>query len=163
MPGGSARTASRPAEARRSPAALEMDNEIHRLQFLEKRLTKGIRLGPDDIRRLSRLASWRELRTNFDDLFARNCDLENQALLGLLGHETLDGQALQRGLQSVRVAWDQNLLKLYLQRFDKPDDVIVTIFSEYPTFLLMLAEAYCRIVLATHSKAEVWQFLPGSA
>ena len=63
-------------------------------------------------------------------------------------------RALQRGLQSVRVAWDQNLLKLYLQRFDKPDDVIVTIFSEYPTFLLMLAEAYCRIVSATHRQGR---------
>ena len=146
----------------RCPAALEMDNEIHRLQFLEKRSAKGGRLRPDDIRRLGRLASWREIRASFNDLFAQTCNLENQALLGLLGPEPLDGATLQRSLKSARAAWDQNLLKLYLQRFDRPDDVIVAIFSEHPAFLLMLAEAYFRVALAIHGRAEVWQFRPGA-
>ncbi|HYV38496.1 MAG TPA: AAA family ATPase [Gemmataceae bacterium] len=146
----------------RSPAALEMDNEIHRLQLLEKRAARGKRLRPDDIRRLSRLAAWRAIRADLHELFARVCSHEDEALLGLLGNGPIDAEEISRRLKSARAAWEQNLLKLYLQRFEKPDDVVVAIFSEQPAFLMMLGEAYFRMVLARHDgQAEVWQFRPG--
>jgi len=138
-----------------------MDNEIHRLQFLELRASKGIRLKPDEIQRISRLASWREIRADLDQLFVQTCDLEDHALLGLLGHEPFDSEAIKHGLNSARAAWEKNLLKLYLRRFDKPDNVIVAIFSEQHAFLLTLGEAYFRIVEALGGQSELWQFRPG--
>jgi hypothetical protein len=147
----------------RCPAALEMDNEIHRLQLLEKRLLRSKRIGPDDARRLSRLASWRELRISFDTLFTDTCALENQALLGLLGQEELDRGALADGLRAARARWEETLLKLYLQRFEKPDDVVIAIFSEQRALLLTLTQAYYRAALTAQGKAELWQFLPAPA
>jgi ATP-dependent Clp protease ATP-binding subunit ClpC len=145
----------------RCPAALEMDNEIHRLQLLEQRVARGHRLSPDNIRRLARLASWQEIRTGLDELFGRICSLEDDALLGLLGREPLDRDTMGRDLEAARAAWDENVLKLYLQRFDKPDHVIVAIFSEHAAFLMMLGQAYFRIVEATRGQTELWQFRPG--
>jgi ATP-dependent Clp protease ATP-binding subunit ClpC len=145
----------------RSSAALEMDNEIHRLQFIEKRLTKGVHLGPEDTRRLSRLAAWRRLRCNFDELFATTCLLEDEALLSLMTEPPLVADSIDSRIQAAQAAWKQNLLALYLQRFENPDDVILVLFSEHPEVLVSLAETYFRIVNATKGKAEVWQFLPG--
>jgi ATP-dependent Clp protease ATP-binding subunit ClpA len=147
----------------RCSAALEMDNEIHRLQLLEKRLFKRGRFGPEDVRRMSQLASWRELRTNFDALFTNTCALEDQTLLGLLRQEGFNRGAVNEGLKSAHLRWEANLLKLYLQRFEKPDDAIVAVFGEQRRFLQSLAEAYYRVVLTTQGKADLWQFLPGPA
>lgn len=144
----------------RGSAALEMDNEIHRLQLLEERARKGKHLSPDDARRLARLATWRQIRTGLDELFAQACTLEDKALLALLGEAPTVHADLQKTWQAGREQWDRWLLALYLQRFDKPDDVIVAIFSEHPALLLTLGEAYHCIVLGSAGRAEVWQYLP---
>lgn len=149
----------------RGPAALEMDNEIHRLQLIEQRLHKGKAVAPDDARRLSRLASWREIRRGFDELLAAACVLEEDGVLGLISSSVAAGNAeamasLPGRLETARVDWNKLLLALYLQRFEKPDDVIVVVFSEEASLLMVLADAYARVAEQTGGRAEVWQFLP---
>ncbi len=79
-----------------------------------------------------------------------------------MGRQPVDREAVQRGLRAAFAAWKENILRLYLQRFDNPDDVVLAVFSEHPAFLLMLAEGYARTVEALHGTTAVWQLLPGS-
>jgi ATP-dependent Clp protease ATP-binding subunit ClpA len=146
----------------RSSAALEMDNEIHRLQLVERRTKRGKPIDADDARRLSRLAAWREVRHGINDLYATACHLEEEGLLGLIATdrnaETI--ASLPGRLETARVDWHRWLLALYLQRFEKPNDVVVAIFSEDSSLLMLLADAYAQVAFQLGGRAEVWQFLP---
>ena len=149
----------------RCSAALEMDNEIHRLQFVQRRANRGKLVEPDDARRLNRLAAWREVRRGIDDLFAATCKLEEHGLLGLVSTDPADRGAeriaeLPGRLETARTDWDRWLLALYLQRFEKPNDIVVAVFSEETSLLMLLADAYAKIVAAIGGRVDVWQFLP---
>jgi hypothetical protein len=136
-----------------------MDNEIHRLQLLEERLMRGKPVNELDARRLSQLATWREIRAGFDQLFAEVCLLEDAGLRALLSGGELS-LSLRDSLQAARRTFDGWLLSLYLQRYEKPDEIIVTIFSESSGLLMILADAYAHIVAEAKGLAEVWQYLP---
>ena len=149
----------------RCSAALEMDNEIHRLKLIEERLRKGRATGPDDLRRLGRLSEWRKIRRSIDDVFAAACVLEDDGLLGLVSTRMSNHDAERRAnlstrLEAGRADWDRALLALYLRRFEKPDDVVVAVFSEDASLLMLLSEAYVRVAEETGGRIEVWQFLP---
>lgn len=149
----------------RSSSALEMDNEIHRLQLIETRTHKGKAISPDDARRLSQLAAWREIRRGIDDLVAAAHTLEEVGLLALLARSPESSKSdvmakLPARLQALRVQWNRWLLALYLMRFEKPDDVLVCVFSEASSLLMLLADAYARVAVQSGGRADVWQFLP---
>jgi ATP-dependent Clp protease ATP-binding subunit ClpC len=149
----------------RCSAALEMDNEIHRLRLIEERLRKGRATGPDDLRRLGRLSEWRKIRRGIDDVFAAACALEDDGLLGLVSTRMPERDEertahLSARLEAGRADWKRSLLALYLRRFEKPDDVVVAVFSEDSSLLMLLADAYAQIAERAGGRVEVWQFLP---
>ncbi|HZS03912.1 MAG TPA: AAA family ATPase [Blastocatellia bacterium] len=142
----------------RSPAALELGNQIFRLERLERRLVllKWKREG--DYESLARLPKLRRVAQAMKDFAERIFALETDALLALYGKASFDQQALTAALSSAAGEWQRLLLELYSLRFSNPDAVTLTIFSESAEHLFTLARAYFAHAVAGGATVEVVHF-----
>jgi ATP-dependent Clp protease ATP-binding subunit ClpA len=138
------------------PAMLELLNEIYRLEKLEKR--RDFSYNPH-------LVALQRVRDAQDDLYRRITTLEDQALLTLYSEPAGDtavsgeGERLCDELAAGLQKWTELLLALYALGFEKPNEVMVVIFSEQPDLLVSLASAYYALAGRHQGMASVWQFL----
>jgi ATP-dependent Clp protease ATP-binding subunit ClpA len=145
----------------RSAAGLEMHNEIARLEQIEKSRRRGSWQSPEDARDSERLNTWRRLRDRFDALLQTMCALEDDSVLALHGHGTLDAAEIETAIERMRRGWDDGLVELFLVRQGQADQMVLAVFGEKPDLLVLLTAAYFHVLANLGARTRLWQYLPG--
>jgi hypothetical protein len=134
------------------PAALEVSNEIYRLERAQRKQHYS-----PELAELTRIRD--ELASQLAGAIAR----EDEALVALYSSTDTTPRRLahlQSALEEADRAFDELVLTLYLRRFSHSDRVSLVVFSEDQDTLLHLAEGYFTLAQGMNARVGVWQFYP---
>ena len=151
-----AETATRCAELRRavqqmekSPAVLEMNNEVFSLERMRKwrAAHPRHRHAPPDPRQADRLKRLRAVADALAGLAKRAVELEDAALAAVYEERPGDPAAVS---DRTAVLWDDHarlVLALYALRFDHPEYATLAVYCEHVRTLFRLARLYYAVAL----------------
>jgi ATP-dependent Clp protease ATP-binding subunit ClpA len=144
----------------RSPVVLELQNDLFRLEKLEKRLHRRTGKRPADVYSLARLPELRRLADALKSLTAGLVGLEDEALLTLYGKIASDPALFGPELEVLRQQWDELLLALYCLRFQNSAIVTLAVYSEDRDSLWDLTRAYAQVAQEAGGRVDVYTYLP---
>ena len=140
----------------RSAAMMDLQNQIYRLESLERRLRIAKWQNPEDIEAVTQLARLRKVEADAKEFAQRISDLEDEAKLMIYGRSPGEPNKIAAAVTTARTDWDQLLLEFYSLRFAEPDKVSVTIVSESAAHLFQLGTAYHKFAEAKKAQIELY-------
>ncbi|HEX4949306.1 MAG TPA: AAA family ATPase [Blastocatellia bacterium] len=140
----------------RSPALMDLQNQIYRLESLERRLRIAKWHNPDDLTALAQLPRLRHVESHTKEFAAHISDLEDEAKLMIYGRTAGEPSKIAVAVTQAREEWEQLLLALYALRFADPDKVSVTIISDSSARLFQLANAYREYANQKNAELELY-------
>jgi ATP-dependent Clp protease ATP-binding subunit ClpA len=142
----------------RSPAAMELRNEVFRLERLEKRLSTRRWKSAEDTSGLERLPALKRIMEQVKSASETIYDLEDRLRLALYGKAEFDNPALRNELECASTEWRDLLLSVCSIRSRRPDLVTLGVFSENAGFLFELAGVYYRLALESGAEVSIFRF-----
>src|SRR5262249_35672289 len=146
-----------------SPTALELQNEIVRLEQLERRLASRRWKSPADLARVAQLPGRRQLAESLKSLAGRVTALEGEALLALYGRAAFAEDRTASEWATLESAWKHLLLSMDSLRFKNPDGATLPVYSEHSVGLVALAHAYYALASDAGGAVDVTQITAGRA
>ena len=140
----------------RSAAMMDLQNQIYRLESLERRLRIAKWQNPEDIEAVAQLARLRKVEAAAKEFAQRISDLEDEAKLMIYGRSAGEPNKIAAAVTTARTDWEQLLLEFYSLRFAEPDKISVTIVSESTAHLFQLGTAYQKFAEAKKAQVELY-------
>jgi ATP-dependent Clp protease ATP-binding subunit ClpA len=140
----------------RSPALMDLQNRIYRLEALERRMRIMKLHRPEDLAALVQLGRLRKVEAENKDFAQRISELEDEAKLMIYGRTSGDANKISTAVTAAREEWEQLLIELYSLRFEEPDKVSVWIYGLSAPHLFQLARAYRNYAEERNAKIALY-------
>lgn len=139
----------------RCAAMMDLQNQIFRLESLERRVRILKSQRPEDHAELARLGLLRKVELEIKEFTQRISDLEDEAKLTIYGRTAGDTYKIGLAVNVAREEWERLLLDLYAMRWEEPDIVTVIITSDSTKHLFQLGAAYINFADSKDAKMDI--------
>lgn len=139
----------------RSAVMMELQNQIYRLEAVERRARILKWQGQEEMEDLARLGRLRKVDAAAKELTRHISELEDDAKLMIYGRTAQEPNKIAAAVTLARNDWEQLLLEFYALRFDDPDKVSVRISGEDTARMFQLARAYCKYAEKKNAEIEL--------
>jgi ATP-dependent Clp protease ATP-binding subunit ClpA len=150
----------------RSAATRNLQNEIYRLERIEKQLKRSKWKNPEELARVAELPKLRQADEAIKGFTDRITQLEHETAMTLYGKAAAEPGDIRLRLRVASTEWRGVLLQVYAAKLKKPDTITLAIFGEDRQQLFDLARAYYLLAVKQARpgvKTGVWQFTAKSA
>jgi len=141
-------------------ATSELENHVTMTQSLERRLEKAKWKSPEQQQRLARLPRLQKCLADMAQLYDRARHLETDALAIFYQRERAEGALFVTELEALNKERQRLLREVFRLRLDRPDEIIIAVYSEHRSALLELAGAYHEVAAGTGQVTALDYFLP---
>jgi ATP-dependent Clp protease ATP-binding subunit ClpC len=136
----------------------ELDNDIYRLERLERSVAKRKWPRPEEAERLARLPEMRGVAAAVRSLSAAAARAEDEALLAVYGREPIDLGECEASHAGAREEWRRLVFALYALGFKRPDRATVGVFGGDADGFAALVRAYLAIAETSGASTHVVRF-----
>ncbi|MGH9852155.1 MAG: AAA family ATPase, partial [Blastocatellia bacterium] len=150
----------------RSAVARNLQNEIYRLERIEKQLKRSKWKNPEELARVAELPKLQLAADAIKEFTERITQLEHETAMTLYGKAAAEPDDVRLRLRDASIEWRGVLLQVYAAKLKKPDTITLAIFGEDRQQLFDLARAYYLLAVKQArrgAKVGVWQFTAKSA
>jgi hypothetical protein len=142
----------------RSPAAIELRNEIFRLERLEKRLARRQWKRAEETDSLERLPALARITEHLKSASETIYSLEDRILLALYGKNEFVKAPLTHELAAASSDWRDLLLSVCSAKSNTPDFTTMAVFSENFAFLFEMARVYYKLAATAGANVSLVNF-----